>query len=76
LEEGFSMKAGRIRFAFVTILTSFSLACVFSGLGGASGPGNFTAKATSPDSVMLTWDAVADAAGYQVEVKLAGGDFL
>jgi hypothetical protein len=70
------MKPGRIRLAIVTILTSFSLACVFSGLGGAGGPGNFAAKATSPDSVMLTWDAVADAAGYQVEVKLAGGNFL
>ncbi|HEX7541543.1 MAG TPA: hypothetical protein VF352_05375 [Anaerolineales bacterium] len=42
----------------------------------AAGSGGFSAQATSANSVLLTWPAVAGAQKYLLDVQANGGDFL
>lgn len=68
------MNAKTIQRLFVSVIV-FSLSCNFAtGLVGGGDPANFTAVLTSPDVVMLTWDAVEGATGYILELSIDKGD--
>jgi hypothetical protein len=57
----------------LAILIKVSMACsfltgIFSGRGSLA---NFTSQDTSPESVLLTWNSVDGAAGYQLGVRVS-----
>jgi hypothetical protein len=45
-------------------------------IASGNGPTGFTAHATSPESVLLTWSPVDGATGYQLDVKIPDQDFV
>jgi len=67
----------------LSLVLLLMMACVFitgTGGGGAgptamAGSADFSAQATSPQSIMLTWKAVDGATGYTLESGWNGKDF-
>ena len=66
----------KIFYRLFTLLVAFSLSCSFATklIGEGDDPTNLTAVLTAPDVVLLTWDDVNGAIGYNLEMSIDNGD--
>ena len=66
----------KIFYRLFVLLVTFSLSCNFATglIGAGDDPTNLTAILTAPDVVLLTWDSVDGAIGYDLEMSVDNGD--
>jgi hypothetical protein len=74
--RGDEFMSKRLFFILLILVVALLLSCNLLTQNVPSSAGSLIIEATSPVSVKLTWEAVADATGYRIETKYGSGEFL